>query len=222
MTRRAVHGWAAAARVVGSVGLGVALGGCGAAGAARGNPDPRGTVGAWVRAVRAHDAAGAFALLDPRARDGLDAARFAALFAENHAELEAQAAALEAQAARRVDARARLTLVGGEVVALVLEDGAWRIDGGVLDAPGLRTPEDAVASLRRALSRRSLPGVLRVLSRGTRADVEAELARLNAASEDTADLEVHVDGDAAEVRLGGGARVQLVREAGEWRVVDVE
>jgi hypothetical protein len=64
--------------------------------------------------------------------------------------------------------------------------------------------------------------VLRVLSRETRGEVEAEIARFLAASEDTADLETRVEGDAAEVRLGGGARVTLVREAGAWRVADVE
>jgi hypothetical protein len=200
----------------------VALGGCGGAVAGRGTPDPRGTLRAWAAAVRAQDAEAAYALLDADAQRGTDPARFAAFFRENRAELAAQATALEARAASAVGARARLSLVGGEVVVLVLEDGVWRIDGGVLDAPGLRTPEDAVASLRRALARRSLPGVLRVLSRETRGDVEAEIARFLAASEDAADLETHVDGDTAEVRLGGEARVTLVREAGAWRVVDVE
>jgi hypothetical protein len=200
----------------------VALVGCGGANAGRGTPDPRGTLRAWTAAVRAQDAEAAYALLDADAQGDTDAARFSALFAEHHTELAAQATALEARAASDVGARARLTLVGGEVVVLVLEDGAWRIDGGVLDAPGLRTPEDAVASLRRALARRSLPGVLRVLSRETRGEVEAEIARFLAASEDAADLETHVEGDTAEVRLGGEARVTLVREAGAWRVVDVE
>jgi hypothetical protein len=200
----------------------VGVAGCGAAAASRGTPDPRGTLRAWAVAVRARDAGAAYALLDADARQGTDRARFSALFTAHHAELAAQATALEAGAASDIGARARLTLVGGEVVALVLEDGAWRIDGGVLDAPGLRTPEDAVASLRRALARRSLDGVLRVLSRETRGEVEAEIARFLAASEDTADLETRVEGDAAEVRLGGGARVTLVREAGAWRVADVE
>jgi len=200
----------------------VALVGCGAAGPGRSTPEPRSALRAWAAAVRARDAGAAYALLDERARSETDAARFQALFDANHAELTAQAQALDARAASDVRARARLTLVDGEVVALVLEDGAWRIDGGVLDAPGLRAPEDAIAALRRALARRSLPGVLRVLSRETRADVEAEIARFLEASGDVAALETRTEGDTAEVRLGSGVRVTLVREGGAWRVVDVE
>jgi len=211
-----------AARACGALAGLVALVGCGAAGGARETPHPRNTLRAWAAAVRARDATAAYALLDARARSETDAARFRALFDAHHAELTAQAQTLDARAASEVRARARLTLVDGEVVALVLEDGAWRIDGGVLDAPGLRAPEDAVAALRRALARQSLPGVLRVLSRETRADVEAEIARFLEASADAAGVETRTEGDTAEVRLGSGVRVTLVREGGAWRVVDVE
>ena len=197
--------------------------GCGGTGTSGGTtPAPGATLAAWSRAVADDDVAGAWALLDSQAREGVDAARFRLLFAENRAELAAQAHAMGTRATTSVTAQARVALVDGEVVVLVLEDGVWRIDGGVLDAPGLRTPEDAVASLRRALQRRSLSGVLRVLARSTRGDVEAELARLLDATEDPSDLSIEVQGDSAEVRLTGGARIRLVRESGEWHVVDVD
>jgi len=197
--------------------------GCAATGASGGTtPPPSGTLTAWSRAVAANDVDAAWALLDVKAHEGIDEARFRVLFAENRAELAAQAQAMATRAATPVTAQARVALVDGEVVVLVLEDDVWRIDGGVLDAPGLRTPEDAVASLRRALQRRSLSGVLRVLARSTRGDVEAELARLLDATEDPADLSIEVQGDSAEVRLTGGARIRLVRESGEWHVVDVD
>lgn len=218
VTRPAEH-WIAAAALC-AVAFGAV--GCGATATTRTTPLPSATLAAWSRAVASRDARAAWALLDDDARGGLDEARFAALFVENRAELEGQAQAIAARAREPVVAQARVVLVDGEVVVLVLEDGAWRIDGGVLSAPGLRTPEDAVASLRRALQRRSLPGVLRVLARTTRGDVEAELTRLLDATEDPADLEIEVQGDNAVVRLTGGAHIQLVRESGEWRVVDVD
>ncbi|HBQ13674.1 MAG TPA: hypothetical protein DEF51_21900 [Myxococcales bacterium] len=106
-------------------------------------------------------------------------------------------------------------------MVLVLEDGRWRIDGGVLDAAGLGTPLDAVAAFRRALMRRDLEGVERVLSRQTRAEWEEELRRVLEATADTDDLEVEIQGNRARVRTTGGGSIELVRESGEWRVVDV-
>jgi len=217
VTPAAEH-WIAAIALFSAAAMGCA--GSGASGAT--TPPPSATLAAWARAVADDDIAGAWALLDAKAREGVDEARFRVLFAENRAELTAQAQAMGTRAAAPVTAQARVALVDGEVVVLVLEEGAWRIEGGVLDAPGLRTPEDAVASLRRALQRRSLSGVLRVLARSTRGDVEAELARLLDATEDPADLSIEVQGDSAEVRLTGGARIRLVRESGEWHVVDVD
>ncbi len=212
--------WIAGALWLCAAGCGAA--GCGGAGAAERTAQPNAVLAAWAQAVTASDAHAGWALLDERGRAGLDEARFAALFVENRADLEAQARAIAASAQRPITAQARLVLVDGEVVVLVLEEGAWRIDGGVLDAPGLHTPQDAVASLRRALQRRSLAGVLRVLARSTRGDVEAELTRMLDATEDPANFDLQVQGDSAEVRLTGGAHIRLVRESGEWRVVDVE
>ncbi|MCA9858043.1 MAG: hypothetical protein KC458_12300, partial [Dehalococcoidia bacterium] len=120
-----------------------------------------------------------------------------------------------------IDAQARVQLASGETILLVLEEGGWRIDGGVLDAAGLVTPLDAVAAFRRALMRRDLPGVERVLSRQTRAEWEEEVRRVIEGTEDTDDLEVEVQGNRARVRTTGGGSIELVRESGEWRVVDI-
>jgi hypothetical protein len=103
----------------------------------------------------------------------------------------------------------------------VLEDGQWRIDGGVFDSAGLGTPLEAVASFRRALMRRDLSGIERVLSRQTRAEWEDEVRRLLESTADPDDLAVEIQGNRARVRVTGGGSIELVRESGEWRVVDV-
>ena len=41
------------------------------------------------------------------------------------------------------------------------------------------------------------------------------------ATEDADDLEVEIQGNRARVRTTGGGTIELVRESGEWRVVDV-
>jgi hypothetical protein len=105
---------------------------------------------------------------------------------------------------------------------LVLEERGWTIDSGVLDAPVLRTPRDAVLALRQALQERNLRAIERVLARDTRAELEAEIDRFLGETADELDLEYEVRGNKAVVRTSSGREVQLVREAGEWRVRDVE
>jgi len=195
----------------------VLLGGCASGPRVEG---PALAVRTYASALTAGDARAAWALLHEDARGGRSEEDHAALMAQNAGELAAQGRAL-ASSAERVEARARVPLRSGETVVLVLEDGAWRIDGGVLDAAGLGSPLDAVAAFRRALMRRDLDGIERVLARQTRAEWEEEVRRLVDATADPDDLEIEVQGNRAQVRTTGGGSIELVRESGEWRVVDV-
>lgn len=183
---------------------------------------PSGRILAYADALERGDAERAWALLDEDARRGRSRTEHAALMRQNEAELREQGEALErAAGSDAVEARAHVTLASGETVVLVLEDGRWRIDGGVLDAYGMGTPRDAVAAFRRALMRRDLNGIERVLSRQTRAEWEEEVRRVIDSTADPDDLEVEIQGNRARVRTTGGGSVELVRESGEWRVVDV-
>lgn len=191
--------------------------GCGGP-AARGPSD---ALRAYADALRGSDAEAAWALLEEESRRGRTAAEHAALMAANASELAEQGVALARIPEAASTARARLTLATGETVVLVLEGGGWRIDGGVLDAPGLGTPLETVAAFRRALMRRDLSGLERVLARQTRAEWEEEVRRLVASTDDTGDLQVDVQGNHARVRTTGGGTIELVRESGEWRILDV-
>jgi hypothetical protein len=183
---------------------------------------PSGAIRAYAGALQRGDEAAAWALLDEDARRGRSEAEHAELMARNAEELAEQGQALaRAAGSDAVQARARVPLRSGETVVLVLEEGRWRIDGGVLDAAGLGTPRDAVAAFRRALMRRDLRGIERVLSRQTRAEWEEEVRRVVESTADPDDLEVEIQGNRARVRTTGGGSIELVRESGEWRVVDV-
>jgi hypothetical protein len=195
----------------------LALAGCGGA---IGVGGPESTVRAYAAALRSGDADRAWQLLDEDARAGRSEPQHASLMTENGGELREQGQALE-RSASTVTARARVPLESGESVVLVLENGAWRIDGGVMDAAALSTPLDAVASFRRALMRRDLPGIERVLSRETRAEWEDQVRRMLESTADPDDLAVEIQGNRATVRTTGGGSIVLVRESGEWRVVDV-
>ncbi|MFW6050967.1 MAG: hypothetical protein ACODAU_07325 [Myxococcota bacterium] len=185
-------------------------------------PRPEDTLRAYVRAVRAGDARTAYALLAPETRAEVPFDAFADKMRENRKELEAQTEALERRAEQGIRPRARAHLAGSRSLVLVRERGRWRVEAGVAETPSLHTPRDAVLALRRALAGRDLRGVERVLSRETRAELEADIRRFLDETADPLDLEYEVQGDRARVRTTAGREVHLVREAGEWRVVDVE
>lgn len=197
----------------------LALAGCGAATTV---PAPEDAVRSYLAAVRAGDAEALHALLDAETRAQVSADELVAAMAANEAELSEQADAVEEALGRGTDAQARVPLGDGERAVLIIEDGRWRLLGGVLDAPALRTPRDAVLALRRALRRRSMRGMSRVLAREPRAELEAEILQFLEDTEDDLDLEYEVRGSVATVRTSSGREVHLIREAGEWRVLEVE
>lgn len=195
-----------------------ALLGCGSG--AQPVPDPALTATRLARAIERDRPEEAYALLDPRLRAQLGRDRFTALWRDNRGELRELAHRL-AHTELEADARARVELDDGEQVVVVLQQGGWRLEGGVLDAQALSTPLDAVAELRRALQRQSLPALLRVLSRERRAAWMAAFERSAQQSADPLDLRVEIHGDEAIVHLTGGGEIHLKKEAGRWQIWDV-
>ncbi len=197
----------------------VGLLGCASTAPAR-VPDPALSARRFAAALREDKPDAAYALLDPELRATLDRARFGRLWRENRAELVELGTQLE-RAGTTTPARAELELEDGERVVLLLEQGHWHVAGGVLDAQALDTPLDAVAELRRALLRQSMPSLLRVLARERRAAWVAAFEKTVQQSADPLDLRVEVHGNDAVVHLSGGGQVLLRKEAGRWHVWDV-
>lgn len=183
-------------------------------------PGPEATVAAYVAAVRAGDAAAIHGLLDDETRDRVSVEEVAAAVADDHEELAEQVERIEAAPPAR--ARARVPLRGGDAVVLTLEGGRWKLVGGGIDVPALDTPLGAVRALRQALVRGGLASVTRLLSRETRADLDAEIQRFLDDTADELDLEVEERGNEATVRTTSGREIRLVRESAEWHVVEIE
>lgn len=116
---------------------------------------------------------------------------------------------------------ARVYLTRGPLVVLVAEEDGWRVDRGVLGAPVLATPTEALESFAVALRRIAASRVTAVLSRGTRLLMADELDRWRRGLEDVGAIPIVIEGDRASATLPTGVVIELVREAGEWRIDDL-
>lgn len=184
---------------------------------------PDSALRAYLDATHSGDASAAYALLDDDTQDAVTLEEFAASMQENEAELRQQATLVgQTLDEEGIRSRAELHLDSGEAAVLTIEEGRWKISGGVLDAPALLTPRDSVLALRHALQRRDLNALLRVLARPTRADLESDIRSFLEATVDLLDLRIEIQGDRARVQTSSGFIIQLTREAGEWRIVEVE
>jgi hypothetical protein len=192
-----------------------------ASGPSRPAGDPERALLLFLAAVRQDKLDAAYALLHPELRRTISRERFAELARDNKQELLDLAKQLE-RVDEHVRVEAKVTTARGEAVTVVLEDGEYRIAGGVLDAHALATPLDAVSELRRALQRESLPLLLHVLSSERRAAWLAAFGETLERTADPLDLRVEIHGDTAIVYLSGGGEIHLRKEADRWHVHDVK
>jgi hypothetical protein len=106
-------------------------------------------------------------------------------------------------------------------ITLVREEDGWRIERGILGAPVLASPEEALGAFARALARVRRSGLGVVLGRRARGVVLEELERWERGLADPLAVPIAVEGATATATLPTGVVVELVEEAGEWRVDDV-
>lgn len=192
--------------------------GCGASAPV---PSPQPVVTRYLSALERQDSAQVYALLSSERRGELSAAQLSERLADTREETAETVERLR-DTGTPAHATAVVTLEDGETVDLVLEGGEWRIAAGVLDAAALRTPVQAVQSLRRALLRRDLAGLLSLLTSQERTSWEAAFGRVTEGTADPLDWDTEIRGDEATVRITGGGIIELRRESGRWRVHDIQ
>ncbi|HEX3597869.1 MAG TPA: hypothetical protein VHU80_22325 [Polyangiaceae bacterium] len=184
-------------------------------------PDPRSTAREYAEAAKRNDARAVYALLTDDARASYGVAGTEKLLADARDEIVAHANQMAAPGAS-VRAVAEVKYVDGETAVLAVEHGGYRITAAAGLPAGARTPSQALGELRGALSRRSYPALIRLLSADTRAAVEGDLRSLVTGLERPDALSVKVHGETAEVEIPGGHKVLLKREAGVWRIHDFD
>lgn len=184
-------------------------------------PTPDATLKAYARAVERGDGAAIAGLLTVESQRSLGRAGVERALVDGRAELAEQGRELS-KGGFALKATARVRYADGEDATLVLENGAFRVASAEALPTAARTPVDALSALRRVLARRSYAGLVRVLSRETRAAMERDLAAIVDGLERPDSLDVKVKGDEAQVELAGGHLVKLRREGGVWRIEDFD
>jgi hypothetical protein len=184
-------------------------------------PDPLQAGDRYNQAIRTKDASALYAMLDAESRRALGRERVARLLDDAGVELQRRAEALSS-GDREVAARAEVRFSDGEVVSLSLERGQFRVSSAAAFPAAANTPVQALQELRAALARRSYRALAQVLSSEARGDVERQAADLAEGLEHPENLDVVIVGDRATVTTSGGHRVELVNEAGVWKVRDFE
>ena len=184
-------------------------------------PAPDATLRAYAAAAERGDAGALSGLLTQESKQSLGRSGLERALTDGKVELAEQARAVK-KGDWTLKATARVRYADGEDATLVLEDGAFRVASAEALPTAARTPVDALTAFRRVLSRRSYAGLLRVLSRETRAAMERDLSAIVDGLERPDALDVRVKGDEAQVELAGGHLVKLRREGGIWRIEDFD
>ncbi len=185
-------------------------------------PDPRDAAEAYADAASAGDADAIYEMLDEDAKRALTREDVRTLVRDQRKELADQAKAIRSEDTE-VEAAATVRFGDGEDAVLDLgEGGRFHVASADALPAGARTPVQALAQLRRVLARRSYAGLMRVLSKQTRSAMENDLRTLVEGLESPDELDIKQSGESATVRVPGGHMIRLRREAGTWRIDDID
>jgi PAS domain-containing protein len=186
-------------------------------------PEPTTAVRRYLDALDRDDPHAAWMELSSAARARLPEREFTDRWRASADERRSQAAQLKASlAAPAVRQWAAVVFVDGGRVPIARDGGEWRLATTALSELHAATPQEALALLARALESRRYDLLFAVLSESTRAAVEAELRerteRLKAALEHP---NLEINGDTARLQYDPRFHVELRRQEGEWRVLNM-
>ncbi len=218
----------------------------GAAGCAS-TSGPSDTLRAYASALEDKRVDDAYRMLSDEAKRAISLEAFRRMVLENPDDVLEVARALARPAAPPV-VTATVTMPNGDELALVLEDGKWRVDAAAVDLYGQSTPRQALAGFLRAHERRRYDVLLRYIPDADREGATAgplgaateggaiTAEQLKAAWEGAQKEEtdrvlqalraalptatIEENGDTASMSYGSGGTVSFLRERGLWKIRD--
>jgi hypothetical protein len=222
------------------------LGAASSAGCA-GTGGPSDTLRAYASALQDKRVEDAYKMLSDEAKRSISLEAFRRMVLENPDDVLEIARALARPSAPPV-VTATVTMPNGDELALVLEDGKWRVDAAAVDLYGQSTPRQALAGFLRAHERRRYDVLVRYIpdadreggaagplgATGGGGEITAEQLRAaweGAQKEETDRVlqalraalptaTIEENGDTASMSYGSGGTVSFLRERGLWKIRD--
>ncbi|MBK6513765.1 MAG: hypothetical protein IPM79_29820 [Polyangiaceae bacterium] len=136
---------------------------------------PSDTLRSYARALEDKRVEEAYRLLSDEARRSISLEAFRRMVLENPEDVMEVAKAL-ARPASDPTVKATVTLPNGEELAMVFEDGRWRIDAAAIDLYGQATPRQALVGFLRAFERKRYDIMLRYVPDAEREGVSSSQA----------------------------------------------
>jgi len=207
--------------------------GC-AAGANTGSPES--TLSEYSRAIQRGQLAQAYALLSDDAKKTIPFEQFKRMIQENPEQAQELVRALDRPQAGPARVTATVTGADGEPLLLVLENGAWRVDGSAIDLYSQASPEAASLAFVRAVENKRYDLLLRFVPDSQREGLTESTLRSAWEGEQKQDMarliealkaalptaRFEVVGERATLAYGAGGTIELVREHAAWKVEELK
>lgn len=196
---------------------------------------PHSALTEYAKAIEEDRLKDAYMLLSAESREDLSFAAFEDLVRRNPDEVRELLAAVEGEE-HPPYIRAEFRTDTGQVLILIYEDGAWRIDQSAISLYDQSEPRTALRSFVRAYERKRYDILVLFVPESQKQDLSAEVLKKSWEGEQAIEMEQLMEGlkshlESADIELlgeratmsyGAGGLVEFVREQGVWKIEDLK
>lgn len=196
---------------------------------------PHSTLTAYTRAIEEDRLDDAYALLSEESRGALSLDAFKDLVRKNPNEVKALLEAAKGEE-RPPYIRAEFKTDDDQVLTLIYEDGAWRIDQAAVNLYDQSEPRVALRSFVRAYERKRYDILVLFVPESQKEELTPEVLKNSWEGEQKVEMEQLIEGlrthlESAQIELlgeratmsyGPGGLVEFVREQGVWKIEDLK